>query len=144
MKITLAGIWGVAWSLWHLAWLGGLWWGATLLGGDLDALRLYFQILYTIFLPMELLGWRDLLDDPPGREHVKTLSQFRQIPAVVLAKQGSPWYLGWKALAALTGCVDGWIVGWMVWQVSPPLGVGVGIVVAFWLAPHFAVRDRVG
>lgn len=146
MKITIAGTWAWLWGAWHVLWLGALVWAALLTGWlDLgpEALRAYIAALYTAFLPLEIVGFRDLLDDPPGREVAKTLSQWRQALAG-FARDGSPWWLGWKAAAVLSAAIDGFWMGYLTWPTSRLLAVAVGIGITLWLAPHFAARENVG
>jgi len=141
-RINLAGTWLWLWGLWHIAWLAGL--VVVLAVFGMDVAYYWFVALYSVFLPLEIVG---AIDDrrwwKPGRtsERARTLSQFRQW--VAQQGKGSKW-LGWKALAGGTGLVDATIVGYLVSRVNPVIGVVIGLTVALWLVPHFGWRERVG
>ena len=139
MKMQLAGIWLWLWGAWHMAWLFGLVWIPFFRPEMAD---LYFRVLYTVFLPMEIIGAIDVSDDT-GRQTAKTLSQFRQFVGQ-WGKEGKPVWLGWKALAGFTGLIDASILGWIVWDVNPLAGVLMGLVLALWLVPHFGWRRSFG
>jgi len=140
-RITFAGAWAYLWGVWHLLWLFGLVWLGVV--QDPELVKHYFRALYSAFLPMELMGLKDLLDDPKDRELAKTKSQWAQALAQ-FGKPGSPRWLGWRAAAGMIGVLDGILVGWILWDVFPPLGICAGLGLALWLAPHFAARDVVG
>lgn len=134
-KIKLAGTWMWLWSLWHVAWLGRLIWAPFMFtphGCDL-----YTAILYTAFLPLEIVGTIDGSNDPQGStEYAKTMSQFRQFAA----QRGSSW--AW--MAAGTGLIDSWLVGSLVYHSSPVLGVLVGLMLVGWLTRHYGWRQVFG
>ena len=136
MKIKLAGIWMWFWSAWHIAWLGRLIWAPFVF--STHGCDLYTAILYSVFLPLEIVGAVDLSNDPKNStEYVKTMSQFRQFSA----QMGSAW--AW--MAAGSGLIDAWLLGSMIYRTeSPVLGVIAGIVLAGWLTRHFGWRQVFG
>jgi hypothetical protein len=135
-KIRVTGPWAVVWSIWHAAWLFGIFWVPFFWP---DGTTWDYRVLYTLFLPLELIGAARA--STPGVEVARTLSQVRQW--VAQAGKG-PNALGWKALASGTALVDAAIVWYVAKDVHPAVGAVLGTVVWLWLSPHFGYRERVG
>jgi len=138
-KIRLNGPWLWLWGAWHGAWLFGLIWVPFI---DPDLGPIYFRLLYTVFLPMEIIGALDISDDT-GIERAKTLSQWRQFIAQ-LGKPEASGFLSWGALAGGTGLIDATVVAWLVWDLHPLISIITGLMLALWLVPHFGWRQVVG
>lgn len=135
-RIILAGTFLWVWGVWHIAWAAGLLWISW---AHPDALRFWFAALYTIFLPIEILGAVEDARAKDGR--ARTLSEIRQYLPVTLGK--GPDGIGWKAFG-YSGIIDALIVGWLVYPWNPWLGAVVSVLIALWLVPHFGWRERVG
>jgi len=157
-KINLGpGIWTFIWGPWHIAWLIGFFW-AVQFGG-----HLYFTILYTVFLPAEIIGaWRNGRA-PKGDTLARTLSEWRQWVAAE-SKDNRPGFLdditSWRGLAGFSGVLDALItalvvgvnaqqwLGPLVGDYAQGFGIAVGIVwglaIGWWLVPHFGWRGYNG
>ena len=135
-RIILRGPYLWAWGIWHAAWLAGLLWISW---AAPDLMRVWFAGLYTVFLPIELLG---ALEDAERKDGVaRTLSEIRQYLPVTLGK--GPDGIGWKAFG-YSGIIDGIVVGWIIYPWHPWLGAVVACLLGLWLVPHFGWRERVG
>lgn len=128
------------WVLWHVAWLFGFVW--VLRAGWPTSVDMFFAVLYTVFLPVEVLGvvFNHAKRDEP--ETARTLSQFRQ--RVAQEGKSESRGVGWPALAGGSAAIDACVMTMLVSTLHPVIGMVVGFTVFLWLAPHFGWREDVG
>jgi hypothetical protein len=136
--IQLRGPFAWFWAIWHLARIAGVFWGAWITYQfDLrPEVQLYFVVLYTVFLPVELLGAYRLRFNPPGVEIAKTLSQSNQW----VAQQGR---FG-QHIALVSGALDVALVIAIVSPLSMLVALVAGGTLGWRLVAHYAWRADVG
>lgn len=142
-KIGIHGVWMFLWGAWIASFLGWLLWAPQFT--DHFVVLLGLRALFTIFLPLEIIGSvvQNIHMSRGEKEWATTLSQFMQ-RLHQGAEPGTAWWKSWNALVSGFTLVVAYAAGLAFGEISPVLGVLAALTIFWWNIYHWINSEKHG